>query len=533
MCLSRWYIGGVSVSYVLIFMSATSENNKRIAKNTLFLYMRMLLIMGVTLYTSRVVLQVLGVEDFGIYNVVGGIVALLGFISSSMSISIQRFLSYEMGRKNYEKVSRAFSMALQIHGIIAVVVMMLLETAGIYFLRCKMVIPIDRMDSALSVFHCSVLACGFSIVQVPFIALIIAYERMGLYAYIGIVDTMLKLAIAFLLGWIAYDSLALYGGLMLVATIVITLAYVMVCHLSFKEIRYQCIWDTRLFGSLTRFASWSALGEMAWGFTLQGVNIVLNLFFGTVVNAAYGISSQVSAAVYRFLGSFQTAVNPQLIKEYAQGNVMGMMGLAYRGMKFSFFLLLFIAYPLVLEMDFILSRWLGTVPELAPAFCRLVVANALLDILSSLFATLAKAYGKIRNYQIVVSLTLFLNFPLSYVALKVGYPPFMIFVVYSIVSMLLVIIRCRLIAGMFEINVLSAYSKQVLIPVLRVLFISSLLPLAVNSGMEEGWLRLFAMTACSIVSVAFAVYVLGLTSGERAFVENRIINIKERLVKNG
>ena len=240
-----------------------------------------------------------------------------------------------------------------------------------------------------------------------------------------------------------------------------------------------------------------------------------------------------SAAVYRFLGSFQTAVNPQLIKEYAQGNVMGMMGLAYRGMKFSFFLLLFIAYPLVLDMDFILSRWLGTVPELAPAFCRLVVANALLDILSCLFATLAKAYGKIRNYQIVVSLTLFLNFPLSYVALKVGYPPFMVFVVYSIVSMLLVIIRCRLIAGMFEINVLSAYSKQVLIPVLRVLFISSLLPLAVNSGMEEGWLRLFSMFACSIVSVAFAVYVLGLTSGERAFVENRIINIKERLVKNG
>lgn len=513
-------------------MAATSENNKRIAKNTLFLYMRMLLIMGVTLYTSRVVLQVLGVEDFGICNVVGGIVALLGFISSSMSISIQRFLSYEMGRKNYGKVSRVFSMALQIHVIIAVVVMMLLETAGIYFLRCKMVIPIDRMDSALSVFHCSVLACGFSIVQVPFIALIIAYERMGLYAYIGIVDAMLKLAIAFLLGWITYDSLALYGGLMLVATIVITLAYVMVCHLSFKEIRYQCTWDTRLFGSLTRFASWSALGEMAWGFTLQGVNIVLNLF-GTVVNAAYGISSQVSEAVYRFLGSFQTAVNPQLIKEYAQGNVMGMMGLAYRGMKFSFFLLLFIAYPLVLEMDFILSRWLGTVPELAPAFCRLVVANALLDILSSLFATLAKAYGKIRNYQIAVSLTLFLNFPLSYVALKVGYPPFMVFVVYSIVSMLLVIIRCRLIAGMFEINVLSAYSKQVLIPVLRVLFISSLLPLAVYSGMEEGWLRLFAMIACSIVSVAFAVYVLGLTSGERAFVENRIINIKEHLVKNG
>lgn len=514
-------------------MSTTSENNKRIAKNTLFLYIRMLLIMGVTLYTSRVVLQILGVEDFGIYNVVGGVVALLGFISSSMSISMQRFLSYEMGRKNYRKMSRVFSMALQIHVIIAIVVMILLETVGIYFLRHKMIISIDRMNAALSVFHCSVLACGFSIVQVPFIALIIAYERMELYAYISILEAILKLAIAFLLGWIAYDSLSLYGGLMLVATIVITLTYVIVSHLSFKEIHYQHFWDAQLFGSLTRFASWSALGEMAWGFTFQGVNIVLNLFFGTIINAAYGISSQVSAAVYRFLGSFQTALNPQLIKEYAQGNVIGMMGLAYRGIKFSFFLLLFIAYPLVLEMDFILSRWLGTVPELAPAFCKLVVINALFDVLSSLFATLAKAYGKIRNYQMIVSLALFLNFPLSYVALKIGCAPSIVFVVYAFVSVLLVTIRCWLISGMFQTNVFPVYFKRVLIPILKVLLVSSLLPLAINYKMEEGWFRLLVMISSSIISVTFAVYVLGLTSGEQEFVKNKIMNIKEHFVKNG
>ena len=490
-----------------------SENNKRIAKNTMFLYVRMLLIMGVTLYTSR------------------GMVALLGFISSSMSISIQRFLSYEIGRQNYPEVSRIFSMALQIHVLIAIFMILFWETVGGYFLQHKMVIPIDRMDAAITVFHFSVISCGFSVIQVPFIALIIAYERMNLYAYISVVEAILRLGTALILNEINFDSLQLYGGLMLASTASIMLTYVFITFFRFKEIRYTCIWDKDLFQSLTQFASWSAFGEMAWGFTLQGVNIVLNLFFGTIVNAAYGISSQVSSAVYRFISSFQTAVNPQLIKTYAQGNITDMLNLAFRGIKFSFFLLMFISIPLVTEMDFILSIWLGEVPDHASTFCRMVVVNALLDVLSSLFATLAKAYGKIRNYQLLVSAILFLNFPLSYIALWMGYTPSVVFIVYSLVSISLIPIRCFLISRMFQTSIFPEYFNRVIIPIFKVVLAILLVPLLLRLNMETSWLRLWVISLSSSAALFLIIYSLGLTYKERTFVDEKVINLTNRLIK--
>lgn len=507
-------------------MSTATENNKRIAKNTLFLYARMLLIMAVTLYTSRVVLRVLGVEDFGIYNVVGGVVALLGFINSSMSISIQRFLSFEMGRKDYSQVTRIFSMAIQIHILIALVVIALLETFGLYFLRQEVVIPEGRMDAALVVFHFSVFACGFSILRVPFIALMIAYERMGIYAYVSVFEAFLKLLVAFLLGYFSYDSLSLYGELIFFSTLIVTGIYAIVSYFSFREIRYRKVSDIGLFKSLTQFASWSALGEMAWGFTLQGVNIVLNLFFGTIVNAAYAISSQVSSAVHQFVWSFQTAFNPQLIKTYAGGDTRGMMTLAYRGTKLSFYLLLFIALPLIVEMDFILRIWLGIVPEYASIFSRMVIINTLLDILSNLFATLAKAYGKIRNYQLTVSMVLFLNFPLSYIALKCGYAPSSVFVVYAIVSIILLILRCYLISEMFHVQVFLDYFRRVLVPISKVLVVSSFVPLWIGYSMEEGWFRLFLSFSVSFILISITVYIFGLESHERTLVKEQILRIR-------
>lgn len=512
--------------------SSYSQNNKRIAKNTLMLYMRMFLVMAVTLYTSRVVLEQLGVENFGIYNVVGGVVALLGFISSSMAVSVQRFLSYEIGKRDYLQVSRIFSIAFQIHVIIALFVLALLLVLGTYFLQYKLVIPPARMDAALTVFYFSVLSCGISILQVPFTALLIAYERMELYAYISLVEVALKLLVAFLLGWIAYDSLVLYGELLFVSAVIIFLVYISIFRFGFKDVHYKYFWDASMFKSLLRFASWSALGEMAWGFTLQGVNIVLNLFFGTLVNAAYGISSQVSSAVYRFIGSFQTAVNPQLIKIYAQGDVSGMMSLAYRSIKFSFFLMLFIAFPLLIEMDTILSIWLNTVPEYASVFCRLVVINALLDTLSSLFATLAKAYGDIRNYQLLVSLTLFLNFPLSYLALKIGAMPFVVFVVYSLISILLILLRCSLISKMFHVEVFSDFFRKVFSPAIRVALIAALLPCLVSLTMESGIFRLIILTLTSFLVIPLVAYRLGLTTQERVFVKGQIEKIKLK-VKHG
>lgn len=510
-------------------MYSSSQNNKRIAKNTLMLYIRMFLVMAVTLYTSRVVLERLGVEDFGIYNVVGGVVALLGFISSSMAISVQRFLTYEIGKQDYLQVSCIFSMAFQIHAIIALVVLFLLFSLGSYILQYKLVIPPDRLDAALVVFRFSTLSCGISILQVPFTALLIAYERMELYAYVSLVEVALKLLVAFLLGWIAYDSLSLYGALLFLSSAIIFLVYVLIFCSRFKGVHYKCFWDRRMFKSLLRFASWSALGEMAWGFTLQGVNVVLNLFFGTLVNAAYGISSQVSAAVYRFIGSFQTAVNPQLIKNYAQGNVPGMMSLAYKGIKFSFFLVLFIAYPLLMEMDTVLGIWLHSVPAHASLFCRLVVINALLDTLSALFATLAKAYGDIRNYQLVVSLALFLNFPFSYLVLKAGAPPFMVFVVYSLVSILLILIRCWLISNMFRVRVFPDYLRKVFSPAILVAFASALPLCFVGIFMETGIVRFLVLVVVSILSISSAVYGFGLSGQERMFINKQVIKAKARI----
>lgn len=494
------------------------------------LYCRMFLVMAATLYTSRIVLARLGVEDFGIYNVVGGVVALLGFVSSSMSISVQRFMSYVMGKKDYSQVSRIFSMSLQIHVLIAIVLMILLEVFGIYLLEQKLVIPPERMDAALIVFHFSVLSCAISVVQVPFTALTIAYERMELYAYISIVEVILKLLVAFLLGWSTYDSLSLYGGLMFISTVFILLAYLVIFRYLFRAVVYRWIWDVAMFKSLVGFASWTALGEMAWGFTMQGVNIVLNLFFGTRVNAAYGISSQISSAVYRFIGSFQTAVNPQLIKIYAQGDISSMLALAYGGMKYSFFLLLLIAFPLLAEMDFILDKWLGIVPAYAPIFCRMVVLNALLDTLSTLFATLAKAYGNIRNYQVLVSLTLFLNFPLSYWVLRVGAEPYFVFVVYSLISILLILLRCRLISKMLQVSVFLNYLEGVLVPVIKVLIISALPVCWVRLNMEVGWLRMWAVIVSSSISVLLVVYLIGLTSKDRKIVNKKLSTVLSRII---
>lgn len=486
--------------------------------------------MGVTLYTSRVVLEALGIEDFGIYNVVGGVVALLGFINSSMSISVQRYLSYEIGKGNKRGVSRIISMSINIHFFVAIVVLILLEIFGLWFLENKINIPEERMEAALAVFHLSALTCCFSILQVPYMALMVTYERMNLYAYISIVEVGLKLAVAIMLIYFTSDSLVLYGFLQLLTSLIILLTYYCSCRIAFKDIHYLRFWDNQLFSSLIRFASWSALGEMAWGFTLQGVNIILNLFFGTMANAAYGISTQVSAAVYRFVGSFQMAINPQLIKNYAQGNVKGMLFLAFRGIRFSYFLLLLIAMPLILEMDFILKIWLGVVPDYASVFCRMVVFNVLLDILSGLFATLAKAYGRIRNYQLIVSFILFMNFPLSYFSLQAGYPIYSVFVVYSFISLLLIAVRIFLVNRMFHIRLLSSYLHDIIRPVFLVTLIALLFPLLIWFNMKDGCMRMFLLTLVSSLSVTLTVYCIGLTTTEKDLMKSKMLSIIRRFI---
>ena len=391
----------------------TSENNKRIAKNTIALYVRMLFMMAISLYTNRVVLEKLGVIDYGIYNVVGGIVVMLGFLSGCMSNSVQRYLSFEIGKNDKERVNKIFNASVFVHLGIAAFVLLAMEIGGLWYLNQQMNIPPERLSAANWVFQCSLCVTLFTIMQVPYNAMIISKEKMGIYAYISIIEAVLKLLIVYLLVITPYDRLKLYSVLTMVVSVFILIAYQIYCKRNFEETKFYFVKEWNLFKELISFSGWNMLSEMAWSFTGPGVSLILNAFYGPIVNAAKGVADQVNGAVARFAMNFQTAVNPQLIKQYAAGDIEGMTVLLFRGTRFSFFLLFVLSLPLILEMDYVLHLWLANVPEYATEFCQLTLINSIFVFSNNLLPKIAWAYGKIRNYQIIISFVLFLNFPLS------------------------------------------------------------------------------------------------------------------------
>ncbi|WP_251623274.1 lipopolysaccharide biosynthesis protein [Odoribacter lunatus] len=500
----------------------SSENTRRIAKNTGMLYIRMFLIMGVTLYTSRVVLEVLGVEDYGIYNVVGGLVVMFNFLNSSMAIAVQRYLSFEMGRGNWGKLNHIFSLSLVVHGVLALIVVITAGGVGYWLLESMLNIPESKRVAAWWVFVFSIFGCCANIVRIPYNAVIIAREKMNVYAYISILEVVLSLGVAFLLLWIPSDKLKLYAILICGVSCLVTGGYWIYCRSKFVEARFRVFWNKSLFKELMSFAGWSAIGELSWVATIQGVNLVLNIFFNPVVNAARGISYQVTGALNRFVSSFQTAVNPQLIKYFAANEKEQMFVLLFRSTNFSFYLLLFFALPLVLETEEVLRLWLRNVPDYTVLFCRLAIVNVMLDSLSNLLATAAKAYGRIRTYQMWVSLFLFANLPLSYLFLRWGMPPEYTFYIYGCISVFLLIIRTFLLHRMIHLPVIR-FGKEIL-NVFVVALVASIVPMVVYWEMPVGFLRLFVVTFVSIFSVGMSVYFIGLKKGERMLFKNKLLN---------
>lgn len=395
---------------------STHHNNKRIAKNTMLLYFRMILTMLVTLYTSRVVLNTLGVEDFGIYNVVGGVVVMFSFLNSAMSSATQRFLSFELGKNNIKQFTKVFSMSINIHALIAIIILVLAETIGLWFVNTQLVIPTDRMDAANWVYQCSILAFMVTIMSVPYNASIIAHEKMAAFAYISILEVSLKLLIVFMLQWLAFDKLKLYAVLFLLVAVIIRLVYGLYCKYKIEGCRYVWTADKKLFQTLFSYAGWNLWGNMAAVGMDQGVNILLNIFFGPVVNAARGIAYQLSSAVRMFVSNFQMAVNPQIVKRYAVEDITSMHKLIFVSSKASYLLLLFLGLPLAIEANFVLSLWLGDVPEYTVVFVRLVIVIMLIDSLSGSLITAAQATGRIKLYQTLVGGLLLFIVPISYIS---------------------------------------------------------------------------------------------------------------------
>lgn len=497
--------------------SQTTDNNKRIAKNTLLLYFRMLLMMFVTLFTSRVVLDKLGVTDYGIYNVVGGVVAMLGFLNSSMSNAVQRYLSFEIGKNNEAGVNRIFNVSLFAHAGIAVFVFVVMEIVGVWYLNTHMNIPAERMDAANWVLQCSIFTTLFTIVQVPYNAIIISKEQMGIYAYISILEVVLKLLVVYMLAIGNFDKLKLYSVLIMVVTIGIVMIYRFYCTRKYKEAKFKFIKDWNLLKQIVGFASWNMLGELAWVFTGQGVNIILNSFFGPVVNAARGLAEQVNGAVNRFVANFQTAVNPQLIKNYASDQLGEMKTLLFRSTRFSYYLLLALSLPIILKMDFILHLWLKEVPDYTTGFCQLVLVSSLVSTLSNLLAQVARAYGKIRNYQIIVSIFLFLNFPLSYIVLKFGDSPLSTMFVNIGINAMLLFVRLRLTNRMIQMTY-GSFIRNVLFPVIIVTAVALVIPLTIYFMLDNSIISFIIVCLVSFVSVGVSTYALGMNANERLYI---------------
>lgn len=506
-----------------------SETNRRIVKNTMFLYVRTFVSMLISLYTSRKILEALGISDFGILNVVGGVISMLTFLNSSMSVATQRFLTFELGRNDMKGFNRTFNMSLLIHCGLATIVLIAAETIGLWFVNTYLNMPEGRMTAANWVYQASVLSTILSIVQTPYHASIISHEHMHVYAYVGLGESLGKLLLVLLLIIYPYDRLIFWGFVMFTFQFLVAIIYRVYCGRKFLECKLHLKWDKTIFNSMAKFTGWNMFGTIAWLLKDQGVNILMNIFGGPVANAARGVAGQVSGAIYGLTGGFQSAVNPQITKRYASCESGAMCKLLCESSKISYFLLLFIALPVMMEIDFILKLWLVEVPPMASLFTCIIIIEALLGTLGNPMITSLMATGNIKWYQIIVGSSLFFIVPVAYLLLKIGYP----IVTALIVSALFILLGnvLRLIFCKKQIGLsLRLYTTSVVFPIVLVTILSLVLPFFIHYNMIKGWTRFLLSTSVTCIAVAIFTYFIGLNSTERLLIVNVITSKFKELI---
>ena len=493
-------------------------DGKRVAKNTLVLYVRMIIMLVISFFTARVTLNALGVTDYGINNVVGGLVSMFSLLSNSLSSSTSRFMTFGLGEGDMDKLKRIFSTSVNIHIILAVVVVIAVETIGVWFLNHKMTIPPDRMEAANWVLQCSVVVFAVGLFSVPYNSAIIAHEKMSAFAYMTIFDAASRLLI---IGGIYYykgDKLILLALMTMVQSFIRQSIYWLYCKRKFEECVYRIGWDKELTRSMFGFAGWNFIGSTAGLMKDQGVNIAINLFTGPAVNAARGIAMQVNGIIGQFTSGFMTALNPQIIKGYAAGELASVHKLIYQGTRLSYYLFMFLSIPIFFEIEKILQLWLGQVPDHTVLFARLALVLTLAEIISNALITAQGATGKIKNYQIVVGGILLLNFPISYVLLKMGVFPEVTLVVAIVISQICLVARLWFLRSMIKLPV-REFIRRVYLNVLVVTFMAVVLPALCYFFMEPSWLRLFVLGIVSIVSSACSIYYIGCGVEERVMVK--------------
>jgi O-antigen/teichoic acid export membrane protein len=504
-----------------------SDNNKRIAKNTTLLYLRMILTMLVSLFTVRVVLDTLGVVDYGIFNVVGGIVTMLSFLSGTMASASQRFLAFEIGRNDDFRLKKTFSTTVIIYGIIAFFIFIIAETIGLWFLNNKMIIPTERFEAARWVYHFSVFSFITTVMTIPYQAVIIAREKMKVYALMSIIEVSLKLLIVYLLVLFSFDKLKLYAFLLFGSTTIITFIYRFYCKRSFQEANFKFHKDKLMFNEILNYAGWNMIGAVANILRSSGVNILLNMFYGPVINASRGLAFQISSAINAFIINFYVAVRPQITKAYSSGDFKYFKTLVFQSSKFSYFFLLFLTMPLIIEIEFILEIWLKEFPPNVILFTRLMIIGLMIETMNNQLVAALQAAGKIKLYQTVVSSILISILPISYLFFYLGFPPEVTFYVSIAVIIVCFVPQLLIVRKIIGFSI-SSYLKNVTFIMLTVTIASFLLPLFVHFNMVISFKRFLIVILCGIVSSLSSVYFLGLSKSEREMIKSYI----NKMIKN-
>ena len=512
------------LTYLVIFMQNHSLNKKTVARNTIMLYFRMFFLMIVGFVVTRIVLSSLGQEDYGINNAVAGFVALFGVLTNSLNAAISRFITYELGKGNQENLNRIFSTAVFIQFAMSIVVAILIETIGMWFMTSYMVIPIERLYASHWVLHFAVIQTIITLTFVPYSAAIISHEKMNIYAYVSIFEGILHLLIAYLIKLDIWgDKLIFYSATICASNLIVNFTYRFYCTKKFAECKLKRVFDKNLFKNLGNFAGWNLFGAVSAVLRDQGINVLFNMFFGATVNAARGVSNQASSIATKFSLGFMQALNPQLTKSYASGNHDYMYSLLYQGTRMSFALFFIIALPIFVETELLMSLWLTEVPEHTVAFIRIVLILLFLDFVNANpLITIQLATGNIKKYQIVVGGLQLLDCPIAYILLINGYSPETVMIMVVTVAFSCMVARLYMLKGMIDFPV-KAYLKNVTLVEFKVIIYSSLLPLALYFALPNTLFNQLLICFISVISAGAFILFIAITKTERTKILNFVI----------
>lgn len=507
-----------------------SSKSKRLVKNTALLYLRMIFLMIISLYTSRVILGALGVVDYGIYNVVGGVVTMFSMLSGSLTAAITRFITYELGAGNVKKLRKVFSATVTIQIVLALIIFFAAETVGLWFLNNKLVIPESRIIAANWCYQFSILTFVINLISIPYNSAIVAHERMSAFAYISIYEGISKLIIAFCISLSMIDKLFFYGLMCCLLAVSVRVIYGHYCKRNFEECSFHFVYDKSLLREIFGFAGWNFIGASSAVLRDQGGSMLINVFYGPVVNAAQAVAIKVNTTVQGFVSNFTMSLNPQIVKSYANGEHDYMYKLVYKGSRLAFYMLLIITMPLLFNTGFLMNAWLKEVPDHTILFVRLTLIYTMCESISNPLIHLMLATGKIRNYQIVVGGLQLLNLPLSYLLLKLGFYPEIILVVAIFVCHLCFLARLYMLKRMVGLSPID-FIKKVYINVLGVSCLSLIFPSLFNCSHIDGSYRFILSSVICLISCSTIIYYIGLSLSEREFLKSKVSFYLRRLYK--